>query len=290
MQEPASDLGYALNDIANFFSQNGAIDSSLFYSDNGYGNRVNSAGSKEEHTMQMAFCGTLLNRCYQPPSNDLLSYLGSANNPPDFIIKNGYAVEVKKTTSNSSEIQLNSSPIKREIVSENATARVAQVLHQEMRTSAPLLYCFVFVIESMITKIVFIEGALLDVANSADMFERARACVEQAFINTEYALRQSDEIARIQAITPLITTTLRVRPMWTITNPFSPSLGFVSNDCNALEIFAMVKPEYYVSWRYLNLFRAQNSPFYVQENMTWYSEPVVTLQYRRNYNAQQFLF
>ena len=47
--------------------------------------------------------------------NKHFSYLGNQNNPPDLIITNGDAIEIKKTESNSGNIALNSSFPKEEL-------------------------------------------------------------------------------------------------------------------------------------------------------------------------------
>ena len=85
-------------------------------------NRAHNMGAALEVFIKDAFCGTI----GQKDKNNVLkqyseklSYLGNANNPPDFIIKNSDAVEVKKINGISNTIQLNSSPPKNKLYANN---------------------------------------------------------------------------------------------------------------------------------------------------------------------------
>ena len=75
-------------------------------------NRMNEMGGALESYMKDAFSGTFQvadeqerNRLY----SQCFSWLGNQNNPPDFMIRKGDAVEVKKIESLNSDLALNSS-------------------------------------------------------------------------------------------------------------------------------------------------------------------------------------
>ena len=75
-------------------------------------NRANNMGDALEYYIKDIFCGcinetdeSIRKQLY----NDNFSFPGAKNNPPDAIIRNGDAIEIKKIESLKSEIALNSS-------------------------------------------------------------------------------------------------------------------------------------------------------------------------------------
>lgn len=83
-------------------------------------NRVNNMGEALELFIYDAFAGTLDNTNAQQVNeiySRTFSYLGNQNNPPDAIIKNGDALEIKKIESKGSSLALNSSYPKHKLYS-----------------------------------------------------------------------------------------------------------------------------------------------------------------------------
>lgn len=75
-------------------------------------NRVNGVGNALEIYIKDLFANTFL--CENEYTklnayNDVFSYTGNQNNPPDIILKNGDAIEVKKVQGNANALALNSS-------------------------------------------------------------------------------------------------------------------------------------------------------------------------------------
>ena len=75
-------------------------------------NKINNVGAALEYFVRDIFCSSidvvgLDNK--DKKHSEHLSYLGNQNNPPDFIVKNGDAVEVKKIGGLVGSIALNSS-------------------------------------------------------------------------------------------------------------------------------------------------------------------------------------
>ena len=75
-------------------------------------NRINNTGETLELYIKDIFCNSLRiteqNKKTEIFSN-YFSYIGNQNNPPDLIIKNGDAIEIKKIENSHSGIALNSS-------------------------------------------------------------------------------------------------------------------------------------------------------------------------------------
>ena len=72
-------------------------------------NRANNMGDALEKYVKDAFCGidnSILDSDRDKKYSQYFSYLGNSNNPPDLILKNGDAVEVKKNESLNSAIAL----------------------------------------------------------------------------------------------------------------------------------------------------------------------------------------
>ena len=75
-------------------------------------NRINNAGKALEIYIQDAFAGTI-NETDEDVRlkkwTEIYSYQGNQNNPPDLMLRNSDAIEVKKLQSKNSAIALNSS-------------------------------------------------------------------------------------------------------------------------------------------------------------------------------------
>jgi hypothetical protein len=85
-------------------------------------NRINSAGKALELYVQDAFANTLdeddnLKRLEK--LQEIYSYEGNQNNPPDLMLQNSDAIEVKKLQSKNSAIALNSSYPKAKLYADN---------------------------------------------------------------------------------------------------------------------------------------------------------------------------
>src|SRR5580692_6752971 len=75
-------------------------------------NRVNNVGTALEYFVKDMFCSSIDIAGIENKDrkhSEYLSYLGNQNNPPDFIVKNSDAVEVKKIGDLVGGLALNSS-------------------------------------------------------------------------------------------------------------------------------------------------------------------------------------
>src|SRR4030042_4433010 len=89
------------NDLRNYFST--------------YPIRINAVGQQLEFYIKDAICGSFKSkRINENVSQDekVFSYLGNQNNPPDLIISNGDAYEIKKIETLKASLALNNSPPK----------------------------------------------------------------------------------------------------------------------------------------------------------------------------------
>ena len=74
-------------------------------------NKINAVGDALEMYVQDVFAEThgMSDKARMEKLSDVFSYLGNSNNPPDAILKNGDAIEVKKVQSPNAVLALNSS-------------------------------------------------------------------------------------------------------------------------------------------------------------------------------------
>lgn len=85
-------------------------------------NRINSVGDALEYYVKDLFCGSLSENNIDKKNviyEKNFSCFGNQNHPPDFVIKNGDAIEVKKIEGFKSALALNSSPPKNKLRSDD---------------------------------------------------------------------------------------------------------------------------------------------------------------------------
>lgn len=85
-------------------------------------NRANSMGESLEEYIKDLFAGTVSIKdpiIRNEKLSHTFSYLGNQNNPPDIMLINGDAIEVKKIESKSASLALNSSYPKAKLFSDN---------------------------------------------------------------------------------------------------------------------------------------------------------------------------
>lgn len=97
-----------INAIINLVN-NPIIELKEIYSKN---NRANSTGDALEEYIKDLFTNTfnIIDESERLEKiSNIFSYLGNSNNPPDAILKNGDAIEIKKIENSNSALALNSS-------------------------------------------------------------------------------------------------------------------------------------------------------------------------------------
>ena len=183
-------------------------------------NRANNMGSALEEYVKDIFAGTIskTNQERLIRFQDVFSYLGNQNNPPDFMIHGGAAVEVKKIETNNSSLALNSSYPK--AILKSSSSMITQAcLDAEVWTQKDLIYAVGVVNESNVTRLSMVYG--LDYAASSEIYTRIKAIIKDGvhvIEGVEFA--ETNELGRINRVDPLGITYLRVRGMWGIQNPF----------------------------------------------------------------------
>jgi len=151
--------------------------------------------------------------------NKYFSYEGSKRTPPDLMLRGGDALEVKKTETLTTELQLNSSHPKAKLFS-NST-----LINKHCRTCEDWENRdFIYVIghlpkSNYLSSLWFVHGEIY--AADESVYIDLKNSVSELLENSDdLSFSSTNEIGRINAVDPLKITNLRVRGMWLLQPPY----------------------------------------------------------------------
>lgn len=183
-------------------------------------NRVNNMGEALEEYIKDAFAGTIGENNYESRKERIkkcFSYFGNQNNPPDCIIANGDAIEVKKTENPTSDLALNSSYPKAKLYA-NSPMINKECRDCENWTEKDIIYACGVCKDKKISSLSFVYG--IDYAAKAETYERIKNKISTEINNIRcLELSETKELGRVNRVDPLGITYLRIRGMWGIQNP-----------------------------------------------------------------------
>jgi NgoPII restriction endonuclease len=214
--------------------------------------RINSVGDALEAFIKDIFSDTV-NETDEEKKNlayeKTFSYFGNQNNPPDFILINGDAVEVKKIQSESSQIALNSSYPSAKIFSDSpmitAACRDCEDWHEK-----DIIYAIGSINKSnKLTALWLVYGDCY--AASRKVYEKIRTTIANG-VHTipEVEFSQTKELGRVNKVDPLGITNLRIRGMWQIEHPSKVYnyLGIEYLPEKSFRLFALISKSKYSSF------------------------------------------
>lgn len=152
--------------------------------------------------------------------NKVFSYLGNQNNPPDIILKNGDAIEVKKLETYSSALALNSSYPKEKLYSDSPmiTAECKNCDGGKWKEK-DLVFAVGVVREDKIKQLCFVYGN--NYAANRNTYEKIKSQIKNGILEiSDIEFAETNEFGRVNRVDPLGITYLRLRGMWHIENPF----------------------------------------------------------------------
>ncbi|MGG0793281.1 NgoPII family restriction endonuclease [Brevibacillus laterosporus] len=213
-------------------------------------NRVNSAGDLLEYYVKDAFCGTSSDleitddklKVYQ----ELFSYLGNSNNPPDFVVRHGVAVEVKKIEGNNSNgIALNSS-FPKDYLHQNDIRIKKECRECEDEfggwTKKDMIYAVGNVKDKHLHSLWFVYGDCYCADKST--YERIATTIKDgvsAIPGVEFG--ETKELGRVNRVDPLGVTYLRIRGMWGIEHPSAVFRSLLNSNTSKTNIYILMKKE-----------------------------------------------
>lgn len=195
-------------------------------------NRANAVWDSLEHYVKDLFCNSF--RSWDAERNqkysEVFSYLWNQNNPPDIILKNSDAIEVKKIKNMGSAIALNSSYPKNKLYrTDTRITEACRNCEENQWTEKDILYVIGAVPNNILKSLWFIYGDCY--AASSSIYQRIADRISQGVADLQdIELVETNELAKVKKVDPLGITDLRVRWMWHIENPWKVFQEFVNHD------------------------------------------------------------
>lgn len=207
-------------------------------------NRINNVGdSLEEYIKDIFISASSENNenARNLKISEYFSYTGNKNNPPDIIIKNGDAIEVKKMENITADLALNSSYPKAKLYSNSDMITEACRNCENDWKEKDIIYAVGTVNKANeLSQLSFVYGE--DYAASNNVYERIRNTIKSGIIdigNIEFA--QTNELGKVKRIDPLGITSLRIRGMWHIQNPIKTfSYVYKRNEKSKFNLMAII--------------------------------------------------
>ena len=185
-------------------------------------NRANNMGEALEEYVKDAFADTVGEKSEKIRLSKIskaFSYLGNQNNPPDSMLRDGDAIEVKKIESNDSHLALNSSYPKAKLFANSPMISKA-CRNCECWNTKDMIYAVGVVRGMELSSLAFVYGD--DYCAESSTYERIKSTIKmgvESIPGVEFSATK--ELGRINRVDPLGITYLRIRGMWGIENPFT---------------------------------------------------------------------
>ncbi len=186
-------------------------------------NRANGMGKALEEYVKDLFAGTIKETDVKErmlKQSEVFSYSGNQNNPPDFMIKGGDAVEVKKLEKQGSALALNSSYPKNKLYSDSKMINKA-CRECEVWEVKDIIYAVGVVGKNKKTlkSLALVYGE--DFSASKEVYEKLILKVRNGITRIpDLECEDTKELGRVNSVDPLGITYLRIRGMWGVENPF----------------------------------------------------------------------
>lgn len=198
------------------------IQNPIIYIANHYSgrNRINNVGTALEDYIKDLFANTLTTDdeySKLKKYNQVFSYTGNQNNPPDIILKNGDAIEVKKIQGNHTALALNSSYPKDKLYADSPmiTASCKNCEHWDIKD---ILYAVGSTTDTTLQELWFVYGDCY--AANKEVYEKIKnTIIDGVHSIPTIELAETNELGKIKKVDPLGITDLRIRGMWSIFHP-----------------------------------------------------------------------
>lgn len=221
-------------------------------------NRANSVGEALELFVKDAFANTIQEENEQVKNtrfNEVYSWLGNQNHPPDIMIRQGDAIEVKKTQSANSDLALNSSYPKATVqVSSNMITQSCRTC--EEWTEKDLIYCVGHTTDDSIKSLWMVYGNIY--AANHETYQVIKQKITEGINEIpNVELAETNELGRVNRVDPLGITNLRIRGMWQIQNP-RRVFNYLHTTGDTFELVAIIPTNKYNSFPTDSINRIEN--------------------------------
>ncbi len=186
-------------------------------------NRATSVGDGLESFIKDAFTNTFNEsdkKTKIKEYSEAFSYQGSSRTPPDLMLRGGDAIEVKKTESLTTDLQLNSSHPKSKLFSTSLLIN-KHCLNCETWSEKDFIYAIGHIPKGskILSSLWFIDGSVY--AADEDVYLSLKKTLTDSIETTpDINFSPTNEIGRVNFVDPLKITNLRVRGMWLLQPPY----------------------------------------------------------------------
>ncbi|MGN0460824.1 MAG: NgoPII family restriction endonuclease [Ruminococcus sp.] len=214
--------------------------------------RANGEGDSLEEYVKDLYAGTLRESNEQDRLkriSEVFSYIGNDSNPPDAMLYSGDAIEVKKIESVQGDIQLNSSHPKCKLYSDS------RMITEGCRNAEngdwvekDLLYIVGSVKNKKLKSMFMVYG--IDYAATEETYLRIKRTIKEGVEGLPgIQFAETDELGRLNKVDPLGITSLRIRGMWILKNPWKAFSYITQLDTTKkFEFCAIINREKYNSF------------------------------------------
>jgi len=217
-----------------------------------YLNRINAVGEQLEFYIKDAVATSfrLPQEQKQAAYSKVFSYLGNQNNPPDIIIKNSDAFEIKKIETSFASIALNSSPPKNKLRAEDIRITDACRNCENLAwKEKDLFYAVGNAKGGVVKSLFFIQGTCY--AADHIVYDKVHEPIKKEVgkILDSLGLEKGEtvELGKVKKVDPLGITELRIRGMWGIENPLSVFEEICPiKEENKFNLFALMRKDKYL--------------------------------------------
>lgn len=186
-------------------------------------NRANNTGDAlEEYTKDLFSNAFGLNETQRLQKNStVFSYLGNNSNPPDAMLWNGDAIEVKKIEAINSALALNSSYPKQKLFRDSKMINKGCKESEEGQWNEKDMVYAVGVVDKQNNLRHFCLVYGLDYCADDEVYSKIKSTIKEGVESIQgVTFTESKELGHINKVDPLGITYMRVRGMWGIENPW----------------------------------------------------------------------
>ncbi len=212
-------------------------------------NRANNMGEGLESYIKDVFANTLTVDNPQKKLeilSDTFSYQGNKNNPPDLILKNSDAIEIKKLESKNSAIALNSSYPKAKLYA-NSPMITTACKNCESWSEKDMLYAIGHLPKGtqQLKSLWLIYGDCF--CADMEVYDRIKSTISQGINSiSDVEFTETKELGKVKKVDPLGITDLRIRGMWHIANPTKIfDYVYEYDERKKFQLIALMKKEKY---------------------------------------------
>ena len=214
-------------------------------------NRINNVGDAFEGYVKDAIAGLLGRESIENSVRDrvyseVFSWLGNGSNPPDCIIKNGDAIEIKKVESLSADIALNSSHPRNKLYIDDTRVASGAKVAEEWQVKDIVYAIGTPDKNAELKRMWLIYGDCY--CASRQVYTKLFSTIEKG-VNSipDTDFQKTNELGKVKKVDPLGITTLRIRGMWHIANP-SRLYGYFIEPTKTKQFYLLMRESKYQSF------------------------------------------